>query len=162
MKIWVLSIIVVVFSLSVISLLLPTGKLGKFIKTIFSLVLIFVVIKPIVGLREFDYNIKDIFVENEVVIQDSYLEYVTNKKIIVYKNNCIQIMEKNGVYGGYVDLKYEIDNDCKILYKIVSLNLKNAVIKSDKEHIVIIETVKREIKSYLGLNEDFVVTVIEK
>lgn len=162
MKTWVLSIVIIVFSISVISLIFPTGKLGKFIKAIFSFVLIFVVLKPAVEIKNFDYNIEDVFNKNEVVIQDLYLEYINDKKIEGYKNNCIKLMEKSGVYNADIIFKYEIDKYGKFVFKIVSLNLENAVINSDKEHIVIIETVKSEIKRYLNLNEDFIITVIEK
>lgn len=162
MKTWVLSIVIVVFSISVISLIFPTGKLGKFIKAIFSFVLIFVVLKPVVGIKNFDYNIEDVFNKNEVVIQNLYLEYINDKKIEVYRNNCIKLMEKSGVYNANIDFEYEIAKYGKFLFKIVSLNLENAVINSDKEHIVIIETLKSEIKRYLNLNEDFLITVIEK
>lgn len=162
MKTWVLSIVIIVFSISVISLIFPTGKLGKFIKAIFSFVLIFVVLKPAVEIKNFDYNIEDVFNKNEVVIQNLYLEYINDKKIEVYRNNCIKLMEKSGVYNANIDFEYEIDKYGKFVFKIVSLNLENAVINSDKEHIVIIETVKSEIKRYLNLNEDFIITVIEK
>ena len=148
MKIWVLSIVIIVFSISVISFIFPTGKLGKFIKAIFSFVLIFVVLKPAVEIKNFDYNIEDVFNKNEVVIQDLYLEYINDKKIEVYRNNCIKLMEKSGVYNANIDFEYEIDKYGKFVFKIVSLNLENAVINSDKEHIVIIETVKSEIKRW--------------
>ena len=160
MKSWALSIVFVVFTISIISLLFPSGKLGKFIKIIFSLLLIFVTLKPIIKLKNDDVNFYSAFVNNEIAFQDSYLNFINNEKISTYKNNCIKILNELGVSNAEIDIIYELDKYNKILFVSVSLNLKNAVINSDKEHIVIIESAKQEIKDYLGLENGFEILVI--
>lgn len=160
MKSWALSIVFVVFTISVISLLFPSGKLGKFIKSIFSLLLIFVTLKPIIKLKNSDVNISDVLVNNEIILQGEYLDFINNEKVSTYKKNCQKILNELGVLNAEIDFIYEMDKDNRIFFISVSLNLKNAVINSDKEHIVIIESAKQEIKDYLGLENGFEILVI--
>lgn len=160
MKSWALSIVFVVFTISVISLLFPSGKLGKFIKSIFSLLLIFVTLKPIIKLKNSDVNISDLLVDNEIILQGEYLDFINNEKVSTYKKNCQKILNELGVLNAEIDFIYEMDKDNRIFFISVSLNLKNAVINSDKEHIVIIESAKQEIKDYLGLENGFEILVI--
>ena len=57
MNTWIVSIIVVVLSISIISLIFPSGKLGNYVKSIFVFVLTFVILKPITELKNQEFNI---------------------------------------------------------------------------------------------------------
>ena len=160
MKSWALSIIVVVFIISIVSLLFPSGKLGKFIKSVFSLLLIFVAMKPIIKLKNGDFNYSTILISSETVLQEEYFDFFNNEKILAYKINCNKILNELGISNADIDFTYEIDKENKILFRSVSLNLINAVINSDKEHIVIIESAKQRIKDYLDLSDEFEILVI--
>ena len=67
MKTWIVSIIVVVLSISIIALIFPSGKLGSYVKSIFVFVLTFVLLKPITEIKNQDVNIS--FDNFEVVYQ---------------------------------------------------------------------------------------------
>ncbi len=161
MKSWALSIVVIVFTISIVSLLFPNGKIGKFIKSVFSFLLVFVVLKPIIKIKNNDFELDNFLVNNEIVLQDSYLQFYNNKKIKTYKDSCIKILNDCGINNAEIEFQYETDKYNKILFVSIILNLENAVINSDKEHIVIIETAKQKIKSYLNLSEEFDVLVID-
>lgn len=150
MKSWVLSIIVVVVSISIISLIFPSGKLGKFIKSVFAFVLTVVILKPVTGLKHKDFDIN--FDDYNASFQTEYLEYVNNIKVNKIVKDCELIAEKYGAKNVVVELDCLNLKDIEFKVLKVVLNFKNSVINSDKEHIVIIESIKREIAEYLGID----------
>ena len=156
MKTWIVSIIVVVLSISIIALIFPSGKLGSYVKSIFVFVLTFVLLKPITEIKNQDVNIS--FDNFEVAYQVEYLDYIGKYKINKMVENCELIANNLGVNGITVKLEYELLDYAEIQVNKVELNLENTVINSDKEHIVIIEKVKKTIADYLGIDNSKVVT----
>lgn len=152
MKAWITGIIVNVFFVTVLSLILPEGKTSKTIKSVVSLILIIVIVQPILKLKDVNFEISKIFNE-EVVLQNEYLEYIHFKKAENYEKNCITLLKKLGIYQAEVDLIYEIDDKSEISIKKLQINLKNSVIKSDKDHIDIIDEAKLLIKNAFKIEE---------
>ena len=148
MKEWIISIGVVILFTVIAIYIIPDGKLGKYIKGIFSVLIIFVIIKPIfnVDIDKFIYQ----FEENKTVnIQNNYIDYIYKKRTENYKVQIVKSIEDIGVFGSIVKIDYEITNTFDYRVKNVSINLVNSVIKSDKEHIVIIEEIKEIISNLL-------------
>ena len=56
MNSYLLSISVIVFLTSIISLILPDGKMGKYVKSFFSILILLVIISPIFKFDEFDFD----------------------------------------------------------------------------------------------------------
>ncbi len=157
MKSWALSIIIVVFSITVISLLFPNGKIGKFIKSIFSLILVFVVLKPLISISDKNFSLEEFVFINETILQEDYIDFMHQKEIKQQEENCEKIFENLGITNAEIKLACLYDENKKLKIESVIINLKNAVIKSDKEHIVIIENAKKLITEYLNINYDVLV-----
>ena len=156
MKAWIVSVSAVVMITAIINLILPEGKMGKFIKGIFSIFVLLTIIKPIIYIKDGGFNYQNIFNQSNFELQDEFIEYVSQEKINEYENNCQNILEKNGIQNAFVDIFYALDENLMIIIKSTSIDLKNSVIKSDKAHIDIIKAVRKEIASYLNVKEDLV------
>ncbi len=156
MKDWIISIVAVVLITSILSLILPQGKMGKYIKNIFSLLTMFVMIKPIIYVKEGNFNYEQIIGANEIVLQDGFLEFVYNKRIEEYEENCNKIIEEIGVKGAGVNINFNINKNQDIDIYSVQINLKNSVIILDKPHINIKEEIIADIASCLNVNKDLV------
>jgi hypothetical protein len=133
-------------------LILPEGKTSKTIKSVVSLLLVVVIVQPILRLKDANFSLGQVF-DEEVVLQNDYLEYIHFKKVEHYEKTCISLLEKLGVYQAEVDVIYEIDDNNEINLKKIQINLKNSVIKSDKDHIDIIDEAKLLIKNTFKIDE---------
>ena len=156
MKAWIVSIIAVVIITAIISLILPEGKTGKFIKSIFSLFIVFTIIKPMFYLKNNEFKYEDIFNQSEIELQFGFIEYVFQSKIDEYENNCIEILENSGVNNAFVEIIYSNDKETTIKIECVLINLENSVIISDKSHIDIIKEIKFNVANYLRISDDLV------
>ena len=156
MKAWILSVSAVVMITAIITLVLPEAKIGKYIKSIFSLFIIFTIIKPLFYIKESEFDYKNIFYQNNIELQYDFIEYVSQEKINEYEKQCLKILENSGIQKSLLKISYSLEVDSKIKIEQVTINLKNSVIISDKEHIDIIKESKQNIASYLNIKEDLV------
>lgn len=154
MKNWILSIVSIIIIIEIISMILPEGKMGKYIRGTFSLFIMLLILRPMLNFN-LDNLYQDITFSNkyEVVYQDDYLEYTTEKKKKGIEDNVRNTLSHCGIFDAYFVIDYSCDtNNCLIAEK-VSVNLENAVIISDKEHINIIEDVKTAISILLSIDK---------
>ena len=156
MKDWIVSISAVVIITAIVSLILPEGKLGKHIKSIFSIFIVFTIIKPIIYIKDNDFNYQNIFNQDNIELQYDFIDYISNEKIEEYEKNCVDILEQNGIKKASVKLTYSLNNTQEIIIKFVSVDLKNSVINSDKAHIDIINEIKKLLATYLNIGIDLV------
>lgn len=157
MKNWVLSIITTVFILSLIALILPSSKLSKHVKNTLSFIVVLVIVSPIINLKNIEVDFEKLFEYENVVIQQEYIEYLNQKKIRILTDDCQKLIQKDGVEGARIRLNYTINENSVVIIQNVAIYLDNAVINSEKEHIVIIEKLKKTLSEYLKINEDMVI-----
>lgn len=157
MKEWALKILISVLILSSISIILPTGKLSSYIKYVFAIILIPIVIEPVLMIKNNNFDFNTVFNETEVQVQNDYLDYISEQKINEYNSLLNVLLNNLGVLGAKVDLLYNIDENYIIHIKKVCIDLTNSVINSDKEHIDIIETIKTAYSEYLHIDKDEVI-----
>lgn len=154
MKNWLLSICVTVIIISVFAIIAPQGKIGKFIKSILNIVLVLVIVKPVINIDMDSVISKIINSGNEVVFQTEYLNVISERKADIYEKNCILIIEDCGVNDASVVIDYISDEDGFFYIENVSVNLKNSVFISDKEHIDIIDEIRERLGEYLNVKSE--------
>jgi hypothetical protein len=123
----------------------------------FSILTLLVLIKPFASIKTDDINIKNFIFQDKIVIEEDFIEYAFNNKIDQTELFLEQQLCNLGVENAKIKIYYEINNTYDVCYKNIQINLKNAVIKTDKEHIVIIEDVKSRIAQILTVNKDILV-----
>lgn len=157
MKEWIFNIGTTVLLVSVITILLPDGKTGKFIKSIFSILILFVAIKPMATFSKIQLDNNIVYSEEiDIEIQKDYIKFTFEKKKAEYEQNCYKILENLGVSNAKIEIFYS-DTDLVFNIENVKIDLSNSVIISDKEHIFIIEEIKEKITSYLCINDSILV-----
>jgi hypothetical protein len=162
MKEWILSIGAVIFVAVIIGYIIPDGKLGKYLKGIFSILILFVIIKPIISydFSSFYYTLTN--QENVIQIQKDYIDFVYQKQT---KNNILkakEVIKKLGYDNSMVSIKYTTADSFAYEIKEVVINLENSVIKTDKEHIVIIEEIKKSISDFFLIKDEIVSVIINE
>lgn len=156
MKQWLLSVCLTVIIVSVFSIILPNGKTGNLIKSVFHVIIVFVIVKPFFNLKT-DLDLGDyIFNTTELNIQTDFLDSVVTKICDKQEKACVEILSKLDVKDATVKIDYAIDDDYDYYVTKVCVNLKNSVIISDKEHIDIIDEIKKELVGYLNIKESII------
>lgn len=159
MKEWIISVISVVFIVTISSFIVPEGKIGNHIKGVFSFLLVFVIIKPIISIKNNDLTFQNTPSENVINIQvdTNYLEYIYHKKSENLQDDCNKILESLGIKNAIVNLEYDVDENNFFTVEKIIVKLNNAVINCDKEHINIIEEIKDEFSNKFGVSKDRVI-----
>ena len=145
---WILSIAGIICLSVLLELVLPDGQLNKYVKNIFSFVVIWVVIFPIPNLlKNVNFN-QDIFVQEEILLQDNYLSKVENEKnesLII----CVQEdLSKNGYDGVLISIKSKKDSKTTMFVDLGSLVITGENV--NKNILEIKEDIKIIIKNYFG------------
>lgn len=154
MKDWIISVVIAVFMFNVLGMLLPENNLSKYIKKIFSILLIFVVVQPIFDIKKSELNFSEFNSLDQQTLQEEYLDFITNKKIENYKENCLTILKNHEIKSAEIEIIYNITENHEIIVNYVEINLRNSGINSDKGHIDIIESIKTSISTYLNIEKD--------
>ena len=106
-------------------------------------------IKPLIGV---DFTFNETFKnEYQVEMQEDYLNYICNKKSEQVKSDCASHLSKYGVENHQINVIVEKNENDEIIIKQILIDLRNSVIISDKEHIVIIEEIKRDLSQLFGI-----------
>lgn len=150
---WVLSIGAVVILTTVAGFIIPEGKLGKYVKSVFSVIVLLVVVNPFLSFDANDFDSLFDAAEKNVVLQQDFIDYVFSKKTAALENETVKIIEETGVFAADVKIIHFTTENYVYSIKKVEINLKNAVIKTDKEHIDIIEEIEKKVSEYLSLDK---------
>ncbi len=137
MSAWLLSIVGVVSLGVLIELLLPEGENSKYIKGIFSVIVIFVIVSPLPKLVKGE-NV-DWFSPSggEIQMDDTY--YQSAKEDIQRK--LIQSVEDKLKENGYNDLSYDIQFDEEYVYLIDSIAIDSGGM-SDEEWMDLVKYIQ--------------------
>ncbi len=150
---WVLSVASIVILSCIITMLLPEGKLSKYIKTVFGIVVILVMVQPVLNIKSSELNF-DLFYEREqIVFQKDYLLFASSEKIKGLEENCEKILDEKGFNNVKVSINYNTDELGQAYIEKVILDFNKEVIISDKKHIDIIEDIISPISKYLNIDE---------
>ena len=157
MKEWIISIGATIIITSVASMILPQGKMGAYVKAIFSFLLVLVILKPLMIVNLDEYTIENYLSTNTIEYQIEYLNFVINKRIIEHEEKCNEIIEKAGVKEAKTTINYAVNVNFDIVINKVEINMEKAVFISEKEHINIIEEIKTALSNYLSVEYEKVI-----
>ena len=149
---WILSIVGMVFIGVILEAVIPDGKTNAFIKAIFSIIFMVVVISPIINLFGKDnvFDFSEILKPTSEVVEQNEHELMELKFII--ENHLID----NGIHGVEVKVKgYSSNNDLKI--EQINVNLSNLIINKKDEHIDKYKLITTLIKEKVEVNEEQIV-----
>lgn len=154
MKDWILSIGVTIIIITILSFMLPSGKLSNLIKSFFSILLMLVVLRPLTTLTQ-EKNFEIFYsTSSEINLQDNYLHFIENKVIDKYKKQCEDVLNKFNIKQAEITIILG-DENLNISYiKKIYINLEKAVIISNTEHINIIDEIKDNISTFFNIENN--------
>ncbi len=144
---WILSIAGIICVSVIVELILPDGQMNRYIKGIFSFIIILVVIMPIPKLLNRDFDFSKIFDNSGYEIDSDYLYQVNLDKMNSVKNEIEKQIEKRGYLNVVVSINCDIfDNSMQ--YKSIFVDLSDLVISGQAEHNNI-SKIKKDISSII-------------
>lgn len=151
MNSWIISIACLALLTSILSFLIPKGRLDSSIKFIFSLVMTFVILQPLIGLKDFDNFNNFLNGYGEITLQEDYLNFINESKITNLEKNCINILEKEGIKNGNINIEYSVAANGQVIIDKVIINLANSVFIEENNHKYVIDKSIKSICDYLDV-----------
>ena len=155
---WVVSVGLVILISTLISLLVPDGRLTSIVGVILSVTVVFTLVKP---MENSDFNFEIPSINTSVEIDYSYAEHSNYLKSNYYSTQCVNLLKNEGVDNAEIVIDYQVDEFRLFKINFVRVFLSKEVINSDGEHIDIIDKVKTLISDNLNIEKDLIL-VIEK
>lgn len=140
---WILSIAGVVCLSTIVELILPSGQMNRYIKAIFSFIIIFVIIMPIPKLLKMNINLDKNFIEQEIPVQEDYLYQLNLNKLMKIKEETEEELQVKGYKNVIVSLNADIFVE-KIEIKSINVDITRLVISDKLSHTSIVD-VRRDI-----------------
>lgn len=130
---WILSIVGIVFIGVLIEIIMPDGKLNSFIKHIFGLFVLFVVVCPV---ADFCNKTENSFNE-DIVLDSNYLYNVNLNKVEEIERTIIETFESKGINFVSVIVNANVFSD---EFKIDSIyvDVANAKYDLDKDDLYVV------------------------
>lgn len=156
---WIISIAGVICLSVIVELILPEGQMNKYIKGIFSFIIILVIILPLPKLLKSEIDLSNIFNYNQNIEADEDYLYQLNLDKLNYLQEEIQT---NAHDRGYKNVKVYISADIfekQLQIKEINVDLTNLVISNNAEHKDITKIkidITNIIKSLVSVEEEVI------
>ena len=135
---WVLSIAGIIAISVIVELILPEGSLNKYIRSIFSFIIVLVIIAPLPSLVGKNFDFSQISVEENYTLQEDYLFQLNVYKTEALQNEIVDDVKNAGYENVRVNISCE-NYSTTFVIKAVYVELKNLVILDKAEHTNIID-----------------------
>lgn len=130
---WILSIAGVVCLSVIVELMLPDGQMNRYIKGIFSFIIIFVIIMPLPSLLGKEFDFSNIFDYEEISVDDDYIYQLKLDKINIARKEIENEIESHGYENIKIYINADIFNN-SLTFKSITVDISDLVISQNAEH----------------------------
>lgn len=154
---WVISVVGIVLLSILADIILPHGQTNKYIKNIFAIITVFVIVTPLPSLfKNISYQ-GDLIIQQETpVVDENFLNQLAISKQVEQEVFLENVFEENGYSNIHPDIRILFEEG---IYKIdlIEINIKNAVIRDEDKNINIKENLLKLIVDACDVSKDKVV-----
>ena len=151
---YLLNILGIVIAGVLIEIIVPSGNINKYIKGIYSLFVVAVLISPLLNIttasKDFKFNFDKYETDQELLM------YISEQRVNLNETTIKKELEKQGFSGVDINIDFSLENDT-INYKSCNVNLENLVIDLDNQHINKYEFITNVVIEYTNLTEEEIV-----
>ncbi len=153
---YLLSVVGVVLLIVLIDLILPEGKISKYIKSIVSIVVVAVIVSPVAKLVNTDFDFKKLF-DGGYQVDTEFLNEIDNQNIEVLCRDLEVKLSDLGYVGTQVSIVTGKSENVTII-KYIYVNLCDLVINKNEAHIDYYTKIKESVtKLVSNIKEEQVV-----
>ena len=154
---WILSIAGVICLSVIAEFILPDGQTNKYVRGIFSFVILLIIMSPLPKLLKKDFDLSKIFdYKSSIKADEDYLYQINLDKLAYYKSEIEKDIKSHGYDNVQVYLNCNI-RDKNMEFKSITVDLKNLVIRANSEHkniAKIRQDITKIILNYVKINEE--------
>ncbi len=154
MTAYVLSILGVVVVGVIIDIIIPTGTINKFIKSIYGIFVVLIIITPIINLFKNYQDYELSYTEYE--INETLINYINKMKISAMEEEIITRLEENEISGVEVTINYSIENDTLTINSCV-IDIKNMSSSSNNSNNNIYEIITEIVQAVTDLDSEVII-----
>ena len=157
MKEFLLSIIGVVMLGTVVDISLPTGKISKFIKSIFGIFIIVILISPIPKLLNQNYDFGSIFYDKvSTEIDSDFLDVTYSNIVTELEESVVTCCSNAGFNNIKCKINYNVENS-KLNIENVICDIKNMSISQNMVHINKYAEIEQAVKQVINIEGDKII-----
>lgn len=145
---YILSILGIVIVGVLVDIVVPSGTINKYIKSIYAIFVLAVILSPVI---KFLSNSHDINVNiTGYEINEDLMNYINTNKIKSLETNIENKLKDEGFDGIDIKINYSIESN-ELMINSCTVNMQNLVITSDKQHINKYEFIIEVVREYTNL-----------
>ena len=150
---WLLSIIGIVIIGVIIDLVMPEGSISKYIKSVFSFIVILIIISPLTKVDNFNLTLDNFISNNKIAVDEEYVFSINQKLLDQIRYKIISDSEKSGIHNIDVNFLSEID-DYRLKINEVNIFIGNMVIDKESEHINKYQILVNIVNTYIKIDKE--------
>ena len=150
---WILSLVGMAFLGVVVETILPNGKLNKFIKSMFSLFLLFVIISPLPKFFNKDISLN---INCDYEVDEILLSSINQRKLDNYEDAILEKLKNNGIENANIQFDADTTKSCLKVNKVY-VDVCNIVLKNNAQHINITDAIVEVVLSVVQIDKEGVV-----
>ena len=150
---YILSILGIVVAGIFIDIIVPDGTINKYVKSIYSIFVVAVILSPIVKL----ISKKDIYTlqHEDYQVNEKLMNYIQNQKVKQMENKIKAELESEGFKNLDIKINYSTNSNELSLISC-EINLKKLSIDADKQHINKYEFIAGVVKENTNLLDEVI------
>lgn len=150
---WLLKITGVIALSALSSLLIPNGQTKKYVRGIFALITLFVLVSPLPKLLKSDFSgFPNAFdTASELEIDETFLYGVATNAYKTQERNIEKFLKENGIEA---KVKFVVKSETSSEIDYVNVILSDMSFERDKSNSIDIGALKSEISKFSGVPED--------
>ena len=150
---YILSILGIILAGIFIDILVPTGSVSKYIKSIYSIFVVAVILSPVVKFltKKDVYTLK----YEDYQINEKLMNFIYNGRADELKAKIEKRLDEEGFKNIDIKINYSSNNN-EFQLNSIKVNLKNLVIQADKQHINKYEFISDVIKEFTNLTDEVI------
>lgn len=150
---WLMKITGVIALSTLSSLLIPNGQTKKYVKGIFALITLFVLVSPLPKLLKSDFSgFPNAFdTASELEIDETFLYDVATNAYKTQERNIEKFLKENGIEA---KVKFVVKSETSSEIDYVNVILSDKSFERDKSNSIDIGALKSEISKFSGVPED--------
>lgn len=154
---WILSITGIVVLTLIVDILLPEGQTAKYIKSIFAVITVFVIVFPLPKLFSEGISFDKQFESDGAAhVDETYLENLGAYRADYIENLIVSELEGKKISGVEIEVFYQM-KDYVFEIKTISVNLDKASFEGQGTNIDVKEEILDVIENALNVSNDKVV-----
>ena len=151
---YILSILGIVIAGIIIDIIVPSGNINKYIKSIYAIFVVAVILSPLINYLNKEHDLSLHYEDYQV--SEQLLNYISKQKVSSLELQIENSLNEEGFSNVDIKINYSIENN-ELSINSCTVNLQNLVIVADKQHINKYEIIIEVVQEHTNLTEEVII-----